>query len=58
MWRRAASFVDRILRGASAGDIPMERPVKFDLVVNRKTATAIGVTIAPSILLRAERVIE
>jgi putative ABC transport system substrate-binding protein len=58
MWRRAAYFVDRILRGANPGEIPMERPVKFDLVVNLKTATAIGVTIERSILLRAARVIE
>jgi putative tryptophan/tyrosine transport system substrate-binding protein len=58
MWRRAAYFVDRILRGANAGEIPMERAMKFDLVVNLKTATAIGVTIEPSTLLRAERVIE
>lgn len=58
MWRRAAYFVDRILRGANAGDIPMERAMKFDLIINLKTATAIGVTIGPSTLLRADRVIE
>jgi putative ABC transport system substrate-binding protein len=58
MWRRAAYFVDRIVRGANAGEIPMERAMKFDLIINRKTARAIGVTIEPSMLLRAERVIE
>lgn len=58
MWRRAAYFVDRILRGVNAGEIPMERAMKFDLVINRKTAIAIGVAIDPSTLLRADRVIE
>jgi ABC-type uncharacterized transport system substrate-binding protein len=58
MWRRAAYFVDRILRGVNAGEIPMERAMKFDLVINRKTATAIGVAIDPPTLLRADRVIE
>jgi putative ABC transport system substrate-binding protein len=58
MWRRAAYFVDRILRGVNAGEIPMERAMKFDLVINRKTATAIGVAIEPPTLLRADRVIE
>ena len=58
MWRRAAYFVDKILKGTSPGEIPMERSTRFDLVINRKTANAIGVTIAPSILIRADRVIE
>jgi putative tryptophan/tyrosine transport system substrate-binding protein len=58
MWRRAAYFVDRIVRGGNAGEIPMERPVKFDLVINRKTAITLGLIIEPSMLLRAERVIE
>ena len=58
MWRRAASFVDKILKGARPGDIPVERATRFELVVNRKTANAIEVSIAPSLLLRADRVIE
>jgi putative ABC transport system substrate-binding protein len=58
MWRRAAFFVDKILKGASPGEIPVERSTRFDLVINRKTAQAIAVTMAPSILLRADRIIE
>ena len=58
LWRRAAFFVDKILTGTSPGEIPVERSTRFDLVINRKTAKAIAVTIAPSILLRADRVIE
>ena len=58
MWRRAAFFVDKILRGTSPGEIAVERSTRFELVVNRKTATAIGVNIAPSLLQRANRVIE
>ncbi|CAG0955772.1 hypothetical protein BURK1_00442 [Burkholderiales bacterium] len=58
MWRRAAVFVDAILKGANPGEIAVERATRFDLVVNRKTAEAIGVSIAPSILLRAHRVID
>lgn len=58
MWRRAASFVDKILKGTSPGEIPVERATRFELVINRKTANAIEVNIAPSILLRADRVIE
>ena len=53
-WRRAATYVDRILRGEKPGDLPVQFPTKFEMVVNRKTATALGLAIPPSILLRAE----
>jgi putative tryptophan/tyrosine transport system substrate-binding protein len=58
MFRRAAEFVDNILRGAKPADIPVEQPTKFDLVVNLKTAKALGLTISESFLLRADQVIE
>ena len=58
LYRRAATYVDKILKGRMPADLPIEQPMKFDFIVNLKAAKQIGVTIPPNVLVRADRVIK